>query len=134
MEGRSSCEVCSGFTMIRIKANHVHILSTYYILYTSTYIISFNHGRSPARKVIAPKTWRWDSGPFLPDPRAHSLSVSQVTSPRSSVCVQSTEGDRKTGDSDQNESWNHRKEPGRLPDLVSADTNTACKLHLLGLC
>lgn len=26
--------------------------------------------------------WKWDSDPFLSDPKAHSLSMSQVTSPR----------------------------------------------------
>lgn len=68
--------------MIWIKANHIHILSTYCVLYTCTYIISFDHVRSPARIVIAPKMWRWDADLFLSDPKAHSLSISQVTSPR----------------------------------------------------
>lgn len=58
------------------------MLSTYCVLYTCTYIISVHHGRSPAREVTAPKMWRRASDPFLSDPKAHSLSISQVTSPR----------------------------------------------------
>lgn len=40
-----------------------------------------NHGRSPARKVIAPKMQRCDSDPSLSEPKVHSLPIPQVASP-----------------------------------------------------
>ena len=48
---------------------------------TSVHTRLFNHGRSPARKAIAPRTQRWNSDLLLSDPKVHSLPIPQAASP-----------------------------------------------------